>query len=50
MRYTASRLRDFHLSELPPERLFRKDYRTYLARVTALEQLGPEGFATLVGV
>jgi homoserine kinase type II len=48
VRYTASRIRDFHLSPLPPERLFRKDFRTYLARVRALDAMGPSGFEDLV--
>lgn len=41
VRYTASRIRDFHLSPLPPERLKRKDFRTYLARVSLLLDKGP---------
>ncbi|MBX5482528.1 MAG: homoserine kinase [Myxococcaceae bacterium] len=48
VRYTASRIRDFHLSTLPPDRLHPKDYRTYLARVRTLKELGPSGFRTLV--
>jgi homoserine kinase type II len=48
VRYTASRIRDFHLSPLPPERLFRKDFRTYLARVRALGAMGPAGFDDLL--
>jgi homoserine kinase type II len=48
VRYTASRIRDFHLSPLPPERLFRKDFRTYLARMRALDAMGPSGFEDLV--
>ncbi|HYV45017.1 MAG TPA: homoserine kinase [Myxococcaceae bacterium] len=48
VRYTASRIRDFHLSPLPPERLFRKDFRTYLARVRALDAMGPGGFEDLL--
>ena len=48
VRYTASRIRDFHLSPLPPERLFRKDFRTYLARVRALDAMGPGGFEELL--
>ncbi len=49
-RYTLSRIRDFHLSPLPPERLVRKDFRTYLARVQALQALGPLRFGELVGL
>jgi homoserine kinase type II len=48
IRYTASRIRDFHLSPLPPDRLVRKDFRTYLARVRALVAMGPVGFGSLL--
>jgi homoserine kinase type II len=48
VRYTSSRIRDFHLSPLPPERLARKDYTTYLARVRDLRQAGPDGFAAML--
>ena len=44
VRYTASRIRDFHLSPLSGDRLLHKDYRTWLARVRALRALGPAGF------
>jgi homoserine kinase type II len=50
IRYTASRIRDFHLSQLPPERLQRKDFRTYLARALALSQMGRVAFAEVVGL
>ncbi|MBI3185246.1 MAG: homoserine kinase [Myxococcales bacterium] len=50
LRFTASRIRDFHLSTLPPERLARKDFRTYLARVRALSAMGPEGFRASCGL
>jgi homoserine kinase type II len=50
VRFTASRIRDYHLSPLPPERLVRKDFRTYLARTRALRELGPEGFRALLGL
>jgi homoserine kinase type II len=50
VRYTASRIRDFHLSPLPPEQLTRKDFRTYLARARALEAMGPAGFRALLGL
>lgn len=49
IRFTTSRIRDFHLSELPADRLSQKDYRTYLARVRALKTLGEEGFLRLIG-
>jgi homoserine kinase type II len=44
VRFTTSRIRDFHLSMLPPDRLVRKDYRTWLARVNALRAMGKERF------
>jgi homoserine kinase type II len=50
VRYSASRIRDFHLSTLPPERLARKDYRTYLNRARALREMGPAGFKELLGL
>jgi homoserine kinase type II len=50
VRYTASRIRDFHLSGLPPDKLAPKDFRTYLARARTLEPLGPEGFRSLLGL
>jgi homoserine kinase type II len=50
VRYTASRIRDFHLSPLPPEQLTRKDFRTYLARARALDAMGPSGFRALLGL
>jgi homoserine kinase type II len=48
VRYTASRIRDFHLSPLPPEQLTRKDFRTYLARARALDAMGPAGLRELL--
>jgi len=50
VRYCASRIRDFHLSPLPPERLARKDYRTYLARARALHQMQQGDFRRMLGV
>lgn len=50
VRYTASRIRDFHLSPLPPEQLTRKDFRTYLARARALDAMAPAGFRELLGL
>jgi homoserine kinase type II len=49
VRFTLSRIRDYHLSGLPPERLAPKSFRTYLARVRTLEALGPAGFRALLG-
>jgi homoserine kinase type II len=50
VRYTASRIRDFHLSGLPPDKLAPKDFRTYLARARALSAMGPGGLRALAGV
>ncbi|MBN1205206.1 MAG: homoserine kinase [Myxococcaceae bacterium] len=50
VRYTASRIRDFYLSPLPPEQLTRKDFRTYLKRTRALNAMGPVGFRELLGL
>jgi homoserine kinase type II len=50
VRYTASRIRDFHLSGLPPDKLAPKDFRTYLARARALAQMGAGGLRALAGV
>jgi homoserine kinase type II len=50
VRFTASRIRDYHLSPLPADKLVKKDYRTYLARARRLAAMGPEGLAALVGL
>lgn len=50
VRFTVSRIRDFHLSPLPPDKLMKKDYRTYLARARALRGMGPKKFRELVGL
>lgn len=50
VRYTCSRIKDFHLSKLGGDKLFKKDYRTYLARTRALVELRREGFLALLGV
>ena len=49
LRYTVSRIRDFELSPLPPERLERKSYRDFLSRLEALAALGPARFRELCG-
>lgn len=48
VRYTASRIRDFHLSPLPADRLFKKDFRTYLARARTLASLDGASFQRLI--
>ena len=49
VRYTASRIRDFHLSPLGADRLVPKDFRTWLSRVRTVRALGPSGFSALWG-
>ncbi len=49
LRYTVSRIRDFELSPLPPERLERKSYRDFLSRLEVLTALGPAPFLELCG-
>jgi homoserine kinase type II len=49
LRYTVSRIRDFELSPLPPERLERKSYRDFLSRLEVLDALGPARFLELCG-
>ncbi|NBD08575.1 MULTISPECIES: homoserine kinase [Corallococcus] len=50
VRFTTSRIRDYHLSPLGADKLAPKDFRTYLARARALGEMGPDGFRALVGV
>lgn len=46
-RFTLSRLRDFHFSELPAEALSRKDWREMRARLEAALALGDAGVRDL---
>lgn len=46
-RYAVTRVRDFHLSPLPPDRLVKKDWRRYRDRLLELRAMGPAGFAEL---
>lgn len=50
LRFTASRVLDFHLSELPPERLLRKDWRRFRDRLATTAGLGEAGFLALCGL
>lgn len=50
VRYTCSRIRDFHLSPLSDDKLFKKDYRTYLERTRVLLEQQREGFLQLLGI
>jgi homoserine kinase type II len=49
VRYAVTRIRDFHLSALPAERLVRKDWRDYRDRLDHLEATGPDALAERVG-
>lgn len=50
LRFTLSRVLDFHLSPLPPDRLQRKDWRRFLARLERTIALGPAGWLGLCGL
>ncbi len=50
LRYTASRIRAFHLAALPADRLAWKDWTRYRDRLTALRAMGASGFRDLVGL
>jgi homoserine kinase type II len=50
LRFTASRVLDFHLSELPPDRLTRKDWRRFRDRLATTVSLGEAGFLALCGL
>jgi homoserine kinase type II len=50
VRYTTSRIRDFHLSPLGEDRLQKKSFRTYLERTRALVEMGPEEFQSFCGL
>lgn len=49
VRYAVSRIRDFHCSELPPDRLVRKDWRVFQQRLEWLESHGSGPIADLLG-
>lgn len=50
LRFATSRLYTFSRTELPPERLPRKDWRTYRDRLLALRAGGEGGFRAVVGL
>lgn len=52
VRFTASRLRDFEVPRPGRDGAARAflDYRDFLARLEALEAIGPKGFARMVGL
>jgi homoserine kinase type II len=49
VRFTTSRIRDFHLSGLPPDKLAPKNFRTWLARARALARMESGGLRALAG-
>ncbi|HSP80480.1 MAG TPA: homoserine kinase [Myxococcaceae bacterium] len=50
VRFTASRIRDFHLSELPPDKLTPKNFRSYLALARELARMESGGLRAIAGV
>ena len=50
LRFTASRIRGFHLAEVGADRLARKDWRRYRNRLVALREMGERGFLALLGL
>jgi homoserine kinase type II len=50
LRFTASRVLDFHLSPLSGERLVRKDWRRFRDRLQKTVAMGPRGWAALCGL
>jgi homoserine kinase type II len=50
LRFTASRIRGFHLTEVGADRLAWKDWRRYRDRLLALREMGEQGFRTLLGL
>jgi homoserine kinase type II len=48
LRYTASRIHAFHLADLGADRLARKDWNRYRERLSALREMGREGFDALM--
>lgn len=50
LRFTITRIRDFHRSELPEGALLRKDWRRFRDRLSRTVGLGIEGWLELVGV
>ena len=49
LRFTVTRIRDFHLRPMPASDRTHKDFRDYLARLHALQALGAEAFAQQLG-
>src|SRR5207245_87679 len=49
IRYTLSRIRDFHLADVGIDALERKPWHRYAQRMVELQDLGPGGFAEVCG-
>jgi homoserine kinase type II len=49
VRYTLSRIRDFHLAQVGASALTRKPWQRYAQRLEELKRLGPEAFAEICG-
>lgn len=50
LRFTVSRIRDFHLSTLDDDKLTRKDWRRFRDRLDALVALGADGWLDACGL
>lgn len=50
LRFTVSRIRDFHRSELPEGQLLRKDWRRFRDRLRRTVELGRSGWLELCGL
>lgn len=50
LRFTVSRIRDFHLSTLDGDKLLKKDWRRFKARLDALAQMGSDAWLRACGL
>lgn len=50
LRFTVSRIRDFHLSTLGNDKLLKKDWRRFKARTDALIEMGADGWLHACGL
>lgn len=50
LRFTTTRIRDFHRVQLGADRLLKKDWRRFRDRLAQTVALGPEGLARLCGL
>jgi homoserine kinase type II len=49
LRFAVSRVHGYHLADLPPDRLVKKDWRRYRDRLARLREMGEDGFRRLMG-